>query len=280
MKEIAEFRVDEAFAPMLFAGDEGKRLGDSVRKVLLDTGDPRYEVVGRLQREVLASTGKCFFYGWKFVRQYTRKELQEASLFTLLVTSFFEPAGEDCGTRYDESTACRRCGSGAARIGPLRVDTKRIRKLNDFAATIADEVVVSRRAVELFEKHRITGAEFAPVRKKKSSAESEDWFSMTVESEEADIVAPTQLGNEPFDDDPEGEYRCPLGDLIGLNLLSEVSIKSTSCVEDDIICSRQFIGTRRGVLRPRRVILISPKAQSLIHSEALRGLKVEVAHLV
>jgi hypothetical protein len=93
-------------------------------------------------------------------------------------------------------------------------------------------------------------------------------------------MASTRVGINPFDDDSKGECRCPLGDLIGLNLLSEVSISATSRGDADIVASRQFIGVRRGLLRPRRVILISPRVRRLIESEKLKGVKIEVAHLV
>ena len=41
MREIAEFRVDEDFAAMLFRDDEGEKLGP-VRKILISTSDPRF----------------------------------------------------------------------------------------------------------------------------------------------------------------------------------------------------------------------------------------------
>ena len=48
----------------------------------------------------------------------------------------------------------------------------------------------------------------------------------------------------------------------------------------DIVCTRQFIGARRGVLRPRRIILISPKFLRLLQAENVKGAKCEVVHLV
>ena len=263
---------------MLFNDSEGKK--DMVRIVQLETSDPRYKEVGRLERELQESKDRPFFFSWDIKRKYTREELMQAELFSLRITSVFEPPGEECGTSYDESTACQRCLSGATRIRPLRLDVKRIPNSRDFAKTIADEAVVSRRVVEMIEKHQITGAEFTPVRKKRSASESKDWFSIDFKSARADIVVPTQAGNDPFDYDPKGEYRCPLGDLIGLNLLSEVSVKSRTCGDADIVCTRQFVGTRRGLLRPERVILISPRAWRLFDAERLRGVRFEVAHLV
>jgi len=106
------------------------------------------------------------------------------------------------------------------------------------------------------------------------------WHQFVVTSADAEIVPPTRVGIDPFDEDIKGECRCPRGDLIGLNLLSEVSIRAASRGNADIVSSRQFIGTRRGLLRPRRVILISPKVWRLIESEKLKGVDIEVAHVV
>lgn len=281
MRETCEFRVVEEFAPRLFEASEGKRLGDSVRKIEIATDDPRFETIGRLQSETRAKTDRSFFYGWILRRRYSKAELEAATLFHLKVTSMFEPAGEECGTKYDETTACPRCGAGAKQSTPLYLPEKRIPKSKDVSRTIAGEIVVSRQVGELFARHGITGAELLPIRSKgASSVESKDWFQLIVQNSEAEVIAPTRVGIDPFDDDEKGECRCPLGDLIGLNLLSEVSIKSASRDDVDIISTRQFVGTRRGLLRPERIILVSPKLRRLIESEKLRGLEVEVAHLV
>jgi hypothetical protein len=93
-------------------------------------------------------------------------------------------------------------------------------------------------------------------------------------------VPPTRTGNDPFDDDEKGEYRCPLGDTIGLALISDVSVSGISHAGSDIVCTRQFIGRRAGVLRPSRLILISPRFRRLLSDESVKGAFVEVAHLV
>jgi len=280
MREVCEFRVVEEFASRLFANSEGKKLGDTVRKVELGTDDPRYEKIGELQRQIRTNLGRSFFHGWNIRHLYSKAEFAVSKCFRLQVTSAFEPAGEECGTKYDESTACPRCGAGARQTTPLYLPEKRIPKSKDVSRTIAGEIVVSRRVAELFARHGITGAELSPVRSNRSSsAESKDWFQLTVPNPQAEIIAPTRVGIDPFDDDEKGECRCPFGDLIGLNLLSEVSIKSSSRGDADIVCSRQFIGTRRGLLRPERVILVSPKVRRLIEAEKLKGVELEVAHL-
>ncbi len=282
MRETYEFRVVEDFAGRLFRDDEGKKLGSGiVRLVQIASDDPRLPKIGDLQREIRRDCNRSFFHGWHIKRQYSKQEFDLAELFSLAINSTFEPAGEECGTKYDESTACPKCGAGAKQVAALFLDWKGIPKNKDISRTIAGEIVVSKRLVELFNQQRITGAEFRPLRQNpSSSAESKDWFQLLVQSAKTDVVPPTRAGIDPFDDDPKGECRCTQGDLIGLNLLSEVSVKSTTRDDADMVCTRQFIGTRRGLLRPARIILISPKVWRLIESEKLKGYEVEVAHLV
>jgi len=280
MREITEFRISERFASMLFADGEGQRLGTSVRKVDISSDDPRYAEIGRLDNRLSEEEDTFFFAGWRIRRTYTKEELASASLFRFEVRSFFEPAGEECGTRYDESTACPDCGAGARQIGPLVLPSSRIPKAKDISETIAGEMVVSRRVVELFERHNVTGVRLEPVRVNKGRDVSADWYQLSVPIPDADIVPPTRVGINPFDEDPGGECRCPRGDLIGLNLLSEVSISKETRGTADFIASRQFVGTRRGLLRPGRVILISPRVRELLKKEKVRAVEMEIAHLV
>jgi hypothetical protein len=237
-------------------------------------------IIGEAER-ALKREGRAFFTAWRQRRSYSKDELAVASLFRLKVSAVFEPSGEACGTKYDESAGCQRCGAGAKQIGPLFLDVKRIPKGKDFAKTIAGEIVISRRVSDLFLHHGVTGVAFHPIRSKGAkSLELSAWSQLVVQSADAEVVAPTRAGNDPFDDDPTGESRCPEGDLIGLNLLSEVFISADSRGEADVVASRQFTGVRRGSLRPQQVILISPKLWRLIDSEKLKGCEIEVAHLV
>ena len=74
--------------------------------------------------------------------------------------------------------------------------------------------------------------------------------------------------------------RCPQGDTIGLNRISELKIESQSWNGTDPVFTRQFIGHRLGVLRPERTLIVSPKVRELFIAEKLKGLKFEVAYLV
>lgn len=280
MRETCEFRVLEMYAPLLFQPGEGKRLSETVRKIEIETSEPRFDAIGKLQAEIQAKSDRSFFYGWNIRRRYAQSELQSADLFHLTVVSTFEPAGEECGTTYDTSTECPHCHAGASQSSSLILNIKKIPKHKDFCRTIAGENLVSRNVVDLFAKHGITGAVFRPIYPTRSlNAASQDYFQLVVPEIGAEIVAPTIVGVDPFDSDLKGQFRCPYGDLLGLNLLSEATIDFTTIPEADIFLTRKFFGMRRGLLRPEREILISPKLWRLIVSENLKGCKVERAHL-
>lgn len=290
MQEIYEFRVQEKHASRLFAPNEGKKLGwtkqfgdefVTVRKVELTADDPKFKRVGELNDLIKKEPFGFFFAGWDIHRRYTEDEFEKAELFLLHHISTFEPPGENCGTKYDESSACKHCKAGAQQTTPLFLDWKRIPKGKDIARTIAGEIVVSSRLVELFEKRSITGAEFKPIRHSPAtSAESKDWFQLLVKSCGAEVSPKTRTGVNPFDEDQAGEYRCLKGDLIGLARLSEVWINRSSYNGYDIVASRQFIGTRGGLLRPERLLLISPKLRRIIEEQKVKGCKLEIAHFV
>lgn len=95
------------------------------------------------------------------------------------------------------------------------------------------------------------------------------------------IVPPTRTGEGPFDDDVDGRFRCPRGDTLGLNLLSELSISGADfrAANCDLMETRQRIGTRRGVLRPESEVIISPRFWRVLEDSNAKGFAVEVAHL-
>ena len=47
--------------------------------------------------------------------------MDKAVLFMVGITTTFEPAGEECGTVYNESGVCVICGANRKRIGELKL---------------------------------------------------------------------------------------------------------------------------------------------------------------
>jgi hypothetical protein len=252
---------------------------------MLSLPDDRLSRIHEINQE-LRKKGRSLFWGWSFHRRYSEKELQAAELFKLWPNAVFEPVGEECGTEYDESVACPQCGAGARQVSDLVLDLRRAPKGADLARTIADEFIVSTRLAEEMKARCISGVEFRPVKQAgKKDTVSSAWLQLVVSAKPVEMVAPTATGVDPFDRDEQGAFRCPRGDLAGLNLLSELFVARGSYDGSDLSCTRQSFGARRnepnpGVLRPSPYLLISPKLRGLLVESRVRRLEIEVAHLV
>jgi hypothetical protein len=279
MKEIYELRVIEEYADLAGLRSYGNLSQYGVIKAKIANNDPNIDRVRRVATD-LRRRGQYLFHGWQITREYSKTEINAAELFNLVPTSFFEPEGEYCGTQYDERTACPRCGSGAEQISPLYLPTSRIPKSKDFSQTIAGEMVLSQRFVDLFMDNQITGARFIPVKaKRKSSTAPAKWYQLYIEDAYANIVPPTLTGLALFELDEQREFVCPEGDLIGLNALSEFTVSLDNAEVPDIFFAHQYFGRRQGVLRPWQPIFVSPRLRALIVSEKLKGLRFEIANL-
>jgi hypothetical protein len=280
MRETCEFRVNEEFADRLFRPDEGKVLGGWIRQVEISTSDPRFLDVGRLQAELTRTVGKPFFYGWNIRRRYSRQELADATLLKLWFTSTFEPAGEECHTQYDDEVACAFCGSGGRQVSDLHVALGRIPKEKDVSRTIADEIVVSARMSEVLLRNGVGADALGAVRNSSGSTVSGDWQQLIVPQPTLNVVPPTRAGGSLFDDPDSIEHKCPVGHLMGLNLLSELHVDRRTYDGAPLVALTQFVGVRRGLLRPRRILCVSQELWRAIERERIKGIQVEVVYLV
>lgn len=280
MKETLELRISYDYAHLLFKPNEGKNLYNFTLVVELSKDDPRYNQIPIIEKEVNKKYDQGFYFGWQFKRKYTKKELDSAVLFHMQVKTFFEPTGEDCGTEYDESVACKICGANGKQITPLFLKRGSIPK-KDVAETIGREIVVSERFVKAVKKWDLKGCVFTPVMFGKTPS---SYYQLT-SSVEVELSSSTVVGLDPFDlsgSNEDGEvFNCPNGDTIGLNLLSEPYVLNDPLIgEYDFFASRQKIGARRGVLRPWAVLLVSQAFRKMVEQEKLTGFKFEVAHIV
>jgi hypothetical protein len=339
MLEAIEFRVPESHAEKHLPDDAGKRLG-MVRKLELRPDDPLFAQIGRTDRE-FRSRGRAFFTAWIAHRKYSARELAEAQVVKVSAKQIFEPAGEQCGTEYDESTACPECGAGAAQVSELRLDLRKVPRRTDFAETIAGERILSQRFAEClidaglqgFTLQRVshkaryeddpvdlrrvpTGREIlrnaelagAPhptwsfwvwvnraenramleramtehttqerVKSRHRGVSVPVSYQLLVSSPAVEISPLTRAGADPFDDDNSG--RCPRGHVVGLNLLSEVTVTRASLSDVDVMETKQMVGVRRGFLRPRPILLLSSRAWGAIEAAKIKGVGVEVARV-
>lgn len=345
MDKLCEFRINEDFANLLFRPDEGKRLGDSVRKILISTADARFKQINDLQHRIKREHDEPLYFSSTYFYRYTSREIESAELFRIRITAALEPAGEECGTVYDESETCSGCGAGRKLASDLVLDLRKAPKTKDIAGTIAcDETIISQRLAELMVDAKLTGFDLAPVRHKarykddpmrlsdvssgrklleqatalglsdpewefyvwlnrpeqkellrRARTEHAElradkarrhwrsppvWYQLVVTSNPVPIVPPTQTGNGPFDDDPDDKYRCPFGHVIGLRLLSEVSVARDAWDGSDVVRTSNMTGHRMGLLVPAPCLLISPRFYRLLRDHKIKGYKSEIAYLV
>jgi hypothetical protein len=284
---MPELAADELLGP---SKDRFRLLSGDVRVVETSLGSATFEALREAHGTPPPAGAGTWFWSWRVRRTYSQQELAGAELIHLIIYGVFEPPGEDCGTEYEETTACPHCGAGRIQRSPLSldvrsaqpdrdIDTTVLRRGKDVAKSIAEEVVVSDRFAGWYASVGGRGARFDQVLTCKTHKPSEVWSQLIVTGPPVDAVPPTRYGIHPFDPDQAGEYRCPLGHVAGLNILSEVTVSRETWDGSDITCTRQLIGWRVGDLVPAPQYLISPSLYRLMREGGARGVRYEIAHL-
>ena len=274
MRELIEVRLFADEAKQFLPPQIGREKGLS-RQVLLELNDPLVEQIRQHEQEKRRQDSVAVTY-WEIHRKYTPRELKEARLLWLRVRPFFEPTGEDCGTVYDETTACPRCGFGARQVGPLRLELKRIPK-RDIAQTLGGEIVVSARLAEQMKAAGIRGYELGPVVSHQGKP-TPYWHQLLLLECSVELAPETRVGADFFIPQPD-EAHCPQGHVAGFTVLSEVHLQRSSVGEADWLCTRQAMGPRMGAFRPLPLLLISQRLYQLLTSLKVKRFDVEVAHL-
>ena len=171
--------------------------------------------------------------------------------------------------------------------------------------TRGDEIIASERFVEMVREHELTGIDFDPVYGAGKNGQPLNFYQIRP-LHYLDISSKTTFGVNPFnlsgttpawtetrwekegrklkehkEYHPEKIYKCPNGDNMGLNILSEAYIKSSPMLDSlDFFASRQTVGIREGVIRPCHLFFCSNRMMRLIKEYKLKGIGFEVAHIV
>ena len=301
MKEYIEFRILKEYAHLLFKEDEGVDLG-SVKMVIITPTSPEFMKIGELQKEA-RKHDDFFFTCFEYKRRYTEEEINNAKWFLMFRTRHFEPTAEECGTIYDESSACPICGSGAKQLSPLKLRRNSIPNA-DMAETIAwgEETVVSEKFVAMIKENNLEGMNFEQVISPRKRGQVLNYYQVHP-LYYVDFSKRSIFGQTPFDlsgeipeqtrtyNQPDGTtftevypkvvYKCPNGDNMGLRLLSEAYMKAIPLLDKlDFFASRQTVGGRAGLIRPHHLFFCSNRMMRLIKEYKLKGIKFEVAHIV
>jgi hypothetical protein len=280
MREVCEFRLKNELANEFLPHGMGTRIGAnrSVRVIKVERSDPLFQKIGELEFKMKRQY-RSFFYSWEIQRHYTRAEMSAAEFFAFYVDSML---GEDELGDYDESNACRLCGAGGDLRSPFvlqKARTYRGRRFN-VARTLDGELIFSSKVVDLLKANGITGCAWDPVRVlARNDTKESDYFRLIVTGGPLDVVPPSSFGIDPFDPDVEGKYRCRLGHVYGLVLLSEVHFVVAPDRASDFMHSVGFVGHREGVLRLSRLVVVSARLARLLET-VKPDVRFEVAHRV
>lgn len=120
-------------------------------------------------------------------------------------------------------------------------------------------------------------------RRRLAGGTSADWYQLFVTSKPVSLGPSTRIGNAPFDNDLESGQRCPLelaDHVIGLNLLSQVSIHEPEWGGTDLVRSRGLVGVRRGLFAPTPLLFVSSRLRDLLLRNSVKGWTSEVIDLV
>ncbi len=106
------------------------------------------------------------------------------------------------------------------------------------------------------------------------------WHQLRFVGYPAPLASPTRFGTDVFDDDAEGEYKCPDGHVAGINVLSEIYVRRDDLPTSDLAVSRERAGDFRGLLRPAPILLAMPRVRDVLLKRAFKGARFEIAHVI
>lgn len=111
-------------------------------------------------------------------RMYFPEELEAAPLLWMRVTGLpHGQGGPACGTRYDLSEACPRCGTGARQVSGLRLKPSEVPEQGHVVATLHGEVVISSAVAQLFRNGGVSGVDLRAVKSEDDDSEV-GWFQL------------------------------------------------------------------------------------------------------
>jgi hypothetical protein len=105
------------------------------------------------------------------------------------------------------------------------------------------------------------------------------WYQPLAISKNLNIVPPSSFGVDPFGS-TEDATRCANQDTLGLNQISELTIARYGAELSDYHVTNEYVGVRRGLLRPSRPILISSRFFRILRERKVKGFEVQLAHVV
>lgn len=293
MKKYVRFNINGNYLNLLDGRIQYSKNDISHATVILSDDDINIDYIYQLNEKV----DKNLYYDWDFFYKYTDKELDGADLFRIKILNTIDTCGEECGTKYDESISCPICGAGRKQVGLLKLSSNLSFAGYDIYKTIGGEIIVTKRFQELLLKNNIQGIIFQPII---INGEISPYFMQLIATVSIDISHKTRFGIDYFDKMnipssnektinicghnitiPKEIYVCPNHDLLGLCLLSELFIDKESfrLHHYDFMKTMQYVGVKRGMLRPEPLYVCSKSFFEMIKRENIYGMEFDIAHI-
>ena len=89
----------------------------------------------------------------------------------------------------------------------------------------------------------------------------------------------TRFGANPFDTQRTGYQHCEGGTIAGLRPISEVSILGSSWDGSDLCQTEIYVGSRGGLFRPHRLLIVSKKVLEALECNRLKGFRYEIVKI-
>lgn len=227
---------------------------------------------------------------WKLLRKYDKEELSLADLLQILPDKEISTCGEEHGTKYDYSNCCPICNSGRKLIGRYSISQKSIPKSVNIFQTYGGELLADDFLKDSCTRYGIKGINFIDT--------TAHGCYLISSSNSLKISKKTEFGCTPFDKSEFSDelsfrmgnhlykmgkevYKCPNGDNMGLNILSEAIVENDSIIHSvDFFQSVQNVGVHRNMVYQMPLYFCSQKFRRMVETEKLKGFKFEVAHIV
>lgn len=161
---------------------------------------------------------------------------------------------------------------------------KKTLKSRDIYMLWSGEIVVSIRVAGIIET--AVDSTLQPIWNTMRGARSASPFGLSsfrqlvVRSKPLTGSDPTRFGDQPFRDTKE-QCKCPLGlgEVRGQQLLSGLYLTRSSWDGSDVCMTDVFVGTRMGLFRPYRHVVISRRLFRELQKVGVRGVRFEVVGL-
>lgn len=301
MYELFEFRIPREYALAHLPDEKTSQALKTVITIRTKKHSNTYQKIISLQK-LFYSQGRSFFFGWNIIRKYSNEEINQSALLHAIIKKTIHTCGEENETLYDDGPSCSYCGAGGIQKSDLILGENKIPDTakTDIWKTYAGEIGVSAKLAKVLTALGHSPDNLAPIRKRKNTNEFiPGWLQLKTHPILYQIAPQTLVGINPFEIEPEsistneekphfgeitgsycdsqGNYACPLGHTIGLNLLSEIFVfhRPESL---PISWTEQCIGVRRGVLRPEHCLIINSDLHRAIQACAIKGLEFEMAY--